>query len=127
MPTATVNVHEQSAREKKARALLLHIDAALSNVGIDPVRDGLRMVRGFTSTEWRAFARRAEVNEPSAATQAVVLDLFAKREQVAAEVEALEELAADLEETDLGDEAARAATELRREHDDGLHAYGADR
>jgi hypothetical protein len=67
--------YEQAGREKKANALVRVIDLVAADVGIDPIRDPLRVVdrikvHGDDPAWWAMVAKAAEVKPPTDATLA---------------------------------------------------------
>ena len=77
MKSAVSNDFESTARAAKAAALVLAVEDLFSTLRIDSL--ALATVRGWGASDWAALAKKADVNPPSATTQALVISLLEKR------------------------------------------------
>lgn len=136
---ATEHLHEDLNRARKHSALLLAVDAWLSQRGIDPLTDeGCSALALVTHAQWKVLAILAQTGEPSQTTLGMLAESYRRRADIlarmkGADAELASRCAAEIEKAgrtpSIEALAARASwsDEARREHDDALHAHGAGR
>lgn len=75
-----INPFEQAGRERKARMLVIALDAAFRTARIDPwSRSAFLAVETLSDGGWRSAAIGGGVTSPSVATREIVISIYRDR------------------------------------------------